>query len=254
MGQCRYESVRKGPRVSFTWIAGACILAIAGFVFGLTGFGISLVSVSLLPFFVPLATVVPLITLYGAAFAFVMTIQLRRDVMFPQLVSLLIGTILGTPVGVWVLEAFPPSLLKHLIGLTLMGIVVIEWYGAYPEKLSGRHWGLYAGGLAGLLGGAIGTPGPPVILYATAQGWSPRNTKAMLQAFFFVNYSVIVVNHWWAGLLTREVAWLACLYVVPSAIGVMAGIHLFDRMHQARFRRLMFALLFVLGLAMGVRG
>jgi len=240
--------------VSFTWIAGACILAIAGFVFGLTGFGISLVSVSLLPFFVPLATVVPLITLYGAAFAFVMTIQLRRDVMFPQLVSLLIGTILGTPVGVWVLEAFPPSLLKRLIGLTLMGIVVIEWYGAYPEKLSGRHWGLCAGGLAGLLGGAIGTPGPPVILYATAQGWSPRNTKAMLQAFFFVNYSVIVVNHWWAGLLTREVAWLACLYVVPSAIGVMAGIHLFDRMHQARFRRLMFALLFVLGLAMGVRG
>jgi uncharacterized protein len=254
MGQCRYESVRKGPRVSFTWIAGACILAVAGFVFGLTGFGISLVSVSLLPFFVPLATVVPLITLYGAAFAFVMTIQLRRDVMFPQLVSLLIGTILGTPVGVWVLEAFPPSLLKRLIGLTLMGIVVIEWYGAYPEKLSGRHWGLCAGGLAGLLGGAIGTPGPPVILYAVAQGWSPRVMKAMLQAFFLVNQSVIVANHWWAGLLTREVVWLACLYAVPSAIGVTAGICLFDRIHQARFRRLTFALLFVLGLAMCVRG
>jgi uncharacterized membrane protein YfcA len=157
-------------------------------------------------------------------------------------------------VGVWVLEALPPSLLKRLIGLILMGVVVIEWYGAYLEKLSGRHWGLCAGGLAGLLGGAIGTPGPPVILYAAAQGWSPRNTKAMLQAFFLVNYSVIVVNHWWAGLLTREVAWLACLYVVPSAIGVTAGIHLFDRLHQVRFRRLMFALLFVLGLAMCVRG
>src|SRR5215211_7284548 len=86
MGQCRYESVRKGPRVSFTWVVGAGIVAVASFVFGLTGFGISLVSVSLLPFFVPLATVVPLITLYGAAFALVMTIQLRRDVMFPQLV------------------------------------------------------------------------------------------------------------------------------------------------------------------------
>jgi uncharacterized membrane protein YfcA len=43
-------------------------------------------------------------------------------------------------------------------------------------------------------------------------------------------------------------------YVVPSAIGVTAGIHLFDRIHQVRFRRLMFALLFVLGLAMCVRG
>jgi uncharacterized protein len=153
-----------------------------------------------------------------------------------------------------VLEALPPSPLKRLIGLILMEIVVIEWYGAYPEKLSGRYWGLCAGSLAGLLGGAIGMPGPPVILYAAAQGWSPRMMKAMLQAFFLVNYSIIVVNHWWAGLLTREVVWLACLYVVPSAIGVAAGIHLFDRMHQVRFRRLMFALLFVLGLAMCVRG
>ena len=172
-------------------MAGASILAVASFVFGLTGFGIGLVSLSLLPFFMPPATVVPLITLYGAAFALVMTIQLRRDVRLPQLVSLLIGTVLGTPVGVWVLEALPPSLLKRLIGLILMGVVVIEWYGAYPEKLSGRYWGLCAGSLAGFLGGAI---------------------------------------------------------------GVTAGIRLFDRIHQARFRCLMFALLFVLGLAMCVRG
>jgi len=166
----------------------------------------------------------------------------------------LIGTVLGAPVGVWVLEAFPPSLLKRLIGLILIAVVVIEWYGAYPEKLSGRHWGLCAGGLAGLLGGAIGTPGPPVILYAVAQGWSPRVMKAMLQTFFLVNQSVIVANHWWAGLLTREVVWLACLYMIPAAIGVAAGIRLFDRIDQVRFRRLMFALLFVLGCAMCVRG
>jgi len=121
-------------------------LAVASFVFGLTGFGIGLVALSLLPFFVPLATVVPLITLYTAAFALVMTIQLRRDVMFSQLVSLLIGTVLVAPVGVWVLEAFPLPLRKRLIGLILMGVVAIEWCGAYPEKLSGRYWGLCAGG------------------------------------------------------------------------------------------------------------
>jgi hypothetical protein len=81
--------------VSFTWVVGACILAVASFVFGLTGFGIGLVAFSLLPFFVPLATVVPLITLYTAVFARVMTIQLRRDVIFPQLVSLDEGHVAG---------------------------------------------------------------------------------------------------------------------------------------------------------------
>ena len=248
------ERLRRGPGVSFTWMAGACILAVASFVFGLTGFGIGLVALALLPFFISPTTVVPLITLYCAAFALVMTIQLRRDVMLPQLVVLLIGTVCGAPIGVWMLEACPPSLLKRLIGLILMGVVVIEWADAYPEKLSGCHWGLGAGALAGVLGGAIGTPGPPVILYAVAQGWSPRVMKAMLQAFFLVNQSVIVVHHWWAGLVTREVMWLACLYVVPSALGVTMGMHLFERIDQVRFRRLLFALLFALGLAMCVRG
>src|ERR1043166_6420097 len=229
-------------------MAWACILAIASFVFGFTGFGIGLVSLSLLPFFVPPATVVPLITLYGAVFALVMTIQLRRDAMFPQLVVLLIGTVLGPPVGVWVLEAVPPSLLKRLIGLILMEIVVIEWYGAYPEKLTGRHWGLCAGGLAGLLGGAIGTPGPPVILYAAAQGWPPRAMKATLQGFFFANQLVILVSQWWAGLLTPEVAWLALSFAPPAVLGVALGMHLFRAVDPVRLRRVVFAVLFVLGL------
>ena len=37
--------------MSCTWVVGAGILAVASFVFGLTGFGIGLVSLSLLPFF-----------------------------------------------------------------------------------------------------------------------------------------------------------------------------------------------------------
>jgi uncharacterized membrane protein YfcA len=65
---------------------------------------------------------------------------------------------------------------------------------------------------------------------------------------------VLLAHHWWVGLLTREVAWLACVYVILSALGVAAGMHLFDHVEQVCFRRLMFALLFVLGLALCVRG
>ena len=237
-----------------TWIAGACTLAVASFVFGLTGFGIGLVALSVLPFLLPPTTVVPLITLFGSAFAALMFYQLRRDIQWPQLTHLLLGTLLGTPVGVWMLGSFSPGVLKRLIGVILMTVVMIEWYGAYPAKLPGRSWGLSAGLLAGLLGGAIATPGPPVILYAVAQGWPPRLMKAMLQAFFLVNQTLILLNHWWVGLLNREVLWLAGLYVIPSTIGVALGIHLFDRIDHVRLRRVIFALLFVLGLTMCVRG
>jgi len=240
--------------VLVTWIAGAGTLIVASFVFGLTGFGIGLVSLAILPFLLPPATVVPLITIFCGGFACVMSFQLRRDIQWPQLTHLLLGTCLGTPLGVWVLDACPPTVLKRLIGAVLMAVVMIEWYGAYPAKLSGRYWGLSAGALAGVLGGAIATPGPPVILYAVAQGWPPHLMKAMLQAFFLVNQAAILANQWWIGLLNREVLWLACLYALPSTIGVILGIWLFDRIDHRQFCRVMFVLLFVLGLALCVRG
>lgn len=240
--------------MTVTLLAGACIMAVASFVFGLTGFGIGLVALSLLPFIVAPATAVPIITCFGAMFALLMTVQLRREVVMTRLGELILGTLLGTPLGVWGLATLPPGLLKRMIGLILIAIVVIQWRQLYPQQLTGRLWGAAAGILAGVLGGAIGTPGPPVILYVMTQGWSPRAIKGTLQAFFLVNQTVIVVGHWWAGLLTPEVMWLVGIYALPSIIGVTIGIRLFNRIDQAGFRRLIFALLFVLGLLMCARG
>jgi uncharacterized protein len=244
----------EGYRVSLTWVAGAGILALASFVFGLAGFGLGLVALSLLPFLMPPTTAVPLVSMYSAAFALVMSIQLRHDIMFSHLAALLGGALVGTPVGVWVLASLPASWLRRLIGLTLMGVVIIEWRGLYPRKVSGRHWGVAAGVVSGLLGGAVGAPGPPVILYAAAQGWNPRAMKATLLGFFLANQMITLVGQWWAGLLTAQVAWLALVFAPPAMVGVALGMHLFNDVDHARVRRLVFALLFLLGLTLCIRG
>jgi uncharacterized protein len=240
--------------VSLAWVAGAGILALASFVFGLVGFGLGLVALSLLPFLMPPTMAVPLISVYSAAFALAMSIQLRRDIVFSHLAALLCGALVGTPVGVWVLATLPASWLRRLIGLILIVVVIIEWRGLYPRKLSGRHWRVSAGVLSGLLGGAVGTPGPPVILYAAAQGWSPRAMKATLQVFFLANQMLTLVGHWWAGLLTPQVAWLALVFAAPAVVGVALGMHLFNDVDHARVRHLVFALLFILGLTLCIRG
>jgi len=165
-------------RISLTWLAGAGILALASCVFGLAGFGLGLVALALLPFLMPPTLAVPLVSMYSAVFGLVLTLQLRRDLMAAPLAALLSGALVGTPVGVWGLATLPASWLRRLIGCILMGVVLIEWRDLYPRTVSG------------LLGGAIGTPGPPVILYAAAQGWPPRAMKATLQGFFSpINWS-----------------------------------------------------------------
>jgi len=240
--------------LSLAWVVGAAVIAAACFVQGLAGFGIGLVSLAFLPFLMSPAEAIVLITLYAAVFTVVIFIPLRRDFTLRGMTELVAGTILATPAGVWLLAGLPPDVLKRLIGLVLLVIVALEWLGLYPERLRGRGWGFGAGLAAGLLGGAIGTPGPPVILYAAAQDWSPRTVKANIQAFLIVNQAAILLGYWWAGLLDREIWRLTWLYAVPAVAGLAAGMLLFNRLDRERFRRVVFAVLFVSGLVLLVRG
>jgi uncharacterized protein len=236
------------------WALGALVIAAASFVQGLAGFGIGLVGLAFLPYLMLPATAIVLLTLYAAPFALGLFIQLRDDFRLSGIRDLLIGTVLGTPLGVWGLAALPASLINRLIGVFIVLIVVLEWRGLFPERLPGRWWGLGAGVLAGALGGAVGTPAPPAIVYSTTQGWSPRTMKANLQAFLVVNQALILAGYWWAGLLTSQVMSLALTFAIPAVAGVLTGIALFGRIDAVLFRRIVFALLFVSGLILLARG
>ena len=240
--------------MSLTWLVGAVVIAAACFVQGLAGFGIGLVSLAFLPFLMSPQHAIVLITIYAAVFIVVIFIPLRRDFTLHGMLELVAGTILATPIGVWLLAGLPSDLLKRLIGLVLLLIVALEWLGLYPQRLRGRGWGFGAGLAAGVLGGAIGTPGPPVILYAAGQDWSPRTVKANIQAFLIVNQAVILVGYWWAGLLDREVWRLTWLFAAPAVVGLVGGVLLFNRLDAVRFRRVVFAVLFLSGLVLLIRG
>jgi uncharacterized membrane protein YfcA len=165
-----------------------------------------------------------------------------------------VGTAVGAPVGVWILSVVPIAALNRLIGATLVAVVVLEWAGLNPRELAGRGWRLGAGMLAGVAGAAVGTPGPPVILYSATQGWSPRTIKANLQAFFVVNQVVILAGYWWIGVIDGQVWRLAASFALPAAGGTALGMLLFSRVDHRRFRQLVFAVLLVAGILLIARG
>jgi len=240
--------------VSFEWLAGAGVIALASFVLGLAGFGIGLVAMALLPFLMSPVTAIVVLTIYTTVLVLAILVPVWRDFQPWSVLDLLAGTIVGTPLGVWVLKALPIATLNRLIGATLLVVVFLEWAKIRPRQLVGRGWGVGAGLLAGIAGGAVGTPGPPVILYATTQGWSPRTFKANLQAFFFVNQVIILAGYWWAGLVNDEVWRLAASFAVPAAAGAVLGMLCFSLFDQRRFRQLVFGLLLVSGIVLLTRG
>lgn len=240
--------------MTLTWAAGAFIVLIASFVQGLAGFGIGLVALAFLPFLMSPVTAVVLMTVYATVFTLVIFVPLRRDVRPWDVSVLLLGTIAGVPCGVWGLATFRVSTLNRMIGLVLVVVALLDLRGLFPQRLQGRRWALGSGFAAGVLGGAVGTPGPPIVLYATTQGWSPRTIKANVQAFLAVNQAVTLSAYWWTGLISSDVLRFSAILALPALAGVLAGMALFSRIDQVRFRRVVFALLFVSGVTLLVRG
>jgi uncharacterized membrane protein YfcA len=240
--------------VGLDWIAAAAIIAAASFVQGLAGFGIGLVALAFLPYLMTPATAVVLMTLLATVFCCLVFIPLRGDFRVEGVDALLVGTLAGMPLGVWILASVPASVLARLIGAVLIVIVALELAGLNPKRLPGRGWGLLAGVFSGVIGGAVGTPGPPAVVYLTAQGWSSRSIKATLQAFLVVNQLIILAGYWWAGLLTAEVWQLGAYFALPAAAGLLVGMRLFDRVDHARFRRIVFLVLLGSGIALLARG
>lgn len=240
--------------MTLDWAACALIMAAASLVLGLAGFGIALVAMAFLPYFMPPATAIAVLTIYTIVFAIAIFVPVRHHLTPGGVAFLLVGTVLGTPLGVWTLVTVSTSTLNRVIGATLVVVVLLEWAGVYPERLTGRRFSIGAGLLAGVMGGAVGMPGPPVVLYSTTQGWSPRTIKANLQVFFFVNQVVILTGYWWAGLLTRDVWRLSASFALPAAAGTALGILLFTRVDHARFRQVVFAVLLGSGIILLARG
>ena len=156
----------------------------AAFVQGVSGFGFALVAMPLLLGSMTIATVVPLTALLTLTNNIVMSLYYRRACDRPLVIKLLLASALGIPIGFVALERVPAVWM--LMGLGLMITAYASYALASPRmpKLKSDAWLYGAGWLSGMLMGSYNLPGPPVVLYASSQQWSPEKFKGNITLFF----------------------------------------------------------------------
>jgi uncharacterized protein len=79
--------------------------------------------------------------------------------------------------------------------------------GRKPPELhsDSRAWLLGCGFLAGVLGGAYGMNGPPLVIYGAMRRWSPQHFRATLQGYFLPASLLSMVGYWLAALWVPSV-------------------------------------------------
>ncbi len=232
----------------------ALIAYLGGLVQGMTGFGLMLVSLPLMALMIDIKTAIPLIMMLGLVMNVILVWRLARHVQARKWLPLLIASLPGVPVGVYILKTVEAQWLELLVGGVIIATTATTWqHGSSKTELKQR-WTFTAGFSAGLLGASIGAAGPPVIVYTALQPWPKHQIKATLVTFFCISGALILALQFFSGLVTAEVVHHFTYCLVPLLAGVFTGMRLFDTIDQRLYKRTIYILLFALGALMLLKG
>jgi uncharacterized membrane protein YfcA len=222
----------------------------AAFLQSLSGFGFAIIVMPLLTLILGLQTAAPMVALAGLTVYTINLVRYRRAIDVGEVLRLGAASTLGVVLGIWVLANVEESIVERVLGLILIAYAAYTWIRPAVLRPLSRRWVYPAGFLAGCLGGAYNTPGPPVIVYGSLRQWPKDEFRAVLQALFFINALLVVTSHLMAHHVTPRVLTFY-LYAVPAlALGILAGSRVDSKVDRERFRTLVMAMILVLGLSL----
>lgn len=227
----------------------------AGFVTGLTGFGTALVlSAAWLHFMDPI-TVAPLAAVCSAAAQFACIHGMWRSFEWRKLLPYLIGSVVGIPVGVWLLDVIDPTIVKIAVGSFLILYTSYSLFVKNPPvvKVDSKIADGIAGGGGGVLAGLGGFSGPIPVIWTQIQGLPKVIARGIYQPFNLVVLSGSAIAHAIAGNVTQEVGTLFLIALPASTVGAVVGLRAFHRISEKRFKQVVLTLLFFSGLLLLAR-
>ncbi len=225
--------------------------ALSGFVQGLSGFAFGLVATSLWAWMMKPQDVVVLVVLGSVIGQFTSFMSVRKHVEVRLVAPFLLGGLVGVPAGVTVLHSLDAPVFRAIVGV---GLVVFCTVMLAAPRLPSVRAGAWADGLVGLisgvLGGASGLAGPPMIIWCAMRGWEMRTQRATYQSFFIVVQCLILTFMIWKGTISSDLVatfvWLAPAVVLSSWLGARIA----KRYDQKAFKQIVFALLLAAGIAL----
>lgn len=198
---------------------------------GLTGFGGALMAVPLLSLVVPPREAVVVFNVVSFLVDIPLVLECRKEINLRRIAPVLAGATIGLPAGTYILAQFASTTLMRIMG----GLVIVTCL-MFFKKMNRKSThevaiGSPLGLVSGVLSGATGMGGPPVMFWAINQEWPERELRAN-SIFYFSSLKVLIIPMYlFAGLITAEsmryglvgipglaVAFLLVMYLKPKVL------------------------------------
>ncbi|MCK5397966.1 MAG: sulfite exporter TauE/SafE family protein [Thermoplasmata archaeon] len=223
------------------------VILLAGLVQGLAGFGFSQFALPLLVLVMISQELIPMMVVLSLFLNLFLVYELRKDIQLKRIWPLMLGGILGIPIGTYLLLIADTGIMKLLIGLVIIIFGLAQLFEIRKtvknEKLAMGPIG-FAGGI---LNGSVSMSGPPLIIFFSNQKMGKQEFRANLIAFFmFINLVTLPV-FLFAGLLTSEIITISGILLPGLIVGAFIGSKLALKIDEARFKKMTTLLIIFMG-------
>lgn len=240
-------------------LSGTTVMTVVGLMFMYTfvgicaGFGGGLTTMPLVSMLLPVKMAAPMSVMVGTATALYATWLSRKDTDWKSAMVLIGFSVLGVPVGIYALSYLPDEIMKMGLGVFL---IIYSFYSLFVPRLPvyDKSWiAAPMGAIAGALGAAFSTNGPPVVIYGMLRNLGPAAFRGTLNAFFTANNLTIIGGLATSGILTIDTVKLVMFAIPTMILGSLVGQYVHKRIPTTVFRLMVFVLLIASG-AMLIKG
>ena len=230
-------------------LLGAAAALAAGFARGYSGFGMSAILMAILTLDLAPSEVVPIAVLLEIAASLMQIPGIFRVLDFRLLGFLLSGVVIGAPIGVQALATVPPEIMRAALLVLILLASLALLRGIRWRVAAGPGVILGAGFFSGIVNGATGVGGLPIVLFLTLSQTRPAPLRATLIAYLLALdiYTIGLLAH--GGLIDAPALGRSGLALPLMAVALWLGGRQFLATTPEAFRRYTLLLLISLSLA-----
>lgn len=229
------------------WIFAPLIVITAYVIFGMSGFGSTLIAVPLLAHLYPLKFVIPMMVVLDCIGSIHLGLKLRADVNKPELKPMLPFMLAGMLVGAFLLLQLPAELLLGGLGVFVLAYGALYVAGKQSSLRVGRWAAAPVGLFAGTTSSMFGVGGPIYVMYLTARGSTLEQVRATMPVIFVFTTIARIMIFIVAGLFTMTVLYTALALLPVMALGMWLGNRLRLNLSREQLVRVIGTLLLLSG-------
>ena len=214
------------------------------------GFGEALIAVPLLSLLIPVEVAAPLAVLVSITVAGVVVVQDWDKIHVGGAGRLVLATLPGIPLGLLLLIAAPDRAVKAVLAVVIVAFSTYCLASRRRVEWADDRLAWLFGFAAGVLGGAYGMNGPPLVVYGALRRWSPEQFRATLQGYFLPASLVGMAGYWLAGLWVPAVTRYYLLSLPVAGASIVLGRVLNRRLAGDSFLRYVHVSLVVIGITL----